>query len=392
MLLSIRTNQFMKFTLNTGIAIAIFSQALKTCNVKSKGQPDSEFLFEKTDKELTVTSLNETCEQKIVVPTVAMEGDDEKFSVAGQAVVEFLKQVSDNEVVCQFNKKNNIFYMVSTDPSRQTKFAFPCGDPDDFLPIVFKPTGIEFDLPGSVLSNALYSTAFSASNDSSQSPQTAVKLRITKGVLQAQASDFHRISTFTKSLDELNDFDSDVVLLLRKDVSEILTQLLADITVASVIVATNHVRFLWENTVFTCILETELKKKFASVEKFFNSDLEGECTISKAEFQRSLKLASLVAKDSSVGIKLEKNKIFVTTKEQDRGASQDTVLCQSNTGESSTFSAWKYLVKGVDTCSSPWINLEFRTLPNNMGAALVILDEEYNHLIFPVLPKDSEEE
>lgn len=382
----------MKFTLNTGIAISIFSQALKTCNVKSKGQPDSEFLFEKNDKELTVTSLNETCEQKIVVPTVNMEGDDGRFSVAGQAVVEFLKQVSDNEVVCQFNKKNNIFYMVSTDPSRQTKFAFPCGDPDDFLPIVFKPTGVEFDLPGSVLSTALYSTAFAASSDSSQSPQTAVKLRISNGVLQAQASDFHRISTYTKSLDELNQFDNDVVLLLRKDVSEILTQLLNDISVTNVIVASNHVRFLWENTIFTCILESELKKKFASVDKFFNAELEGECTISKAEFQRSLKLASLVAKDSSVGIKLENNKITVTTKEQDKGASQDTVLCQTNNGESSTFSAWKYLVKGVDTCFSPWINLEFRTLPNNMGAALVILDEEYNHLIFPVLPKEAEEE
>ena len=72
----------MKFTLNTSVALALFSQALKTCNVKSKGQPDSEFLFEKTGDKLTITSLNETSEQQIVVPTNSISGDDEKFSVA----------------------------------------------------------------------------------------------------------------------------------------------------------------------------------------------------------------------------------------------------------------------------------------------------------------------
>ena len=72
--------------------------------------------------------------------------------------------------------------------------------------------------------------------------------------------------------------------------------------------------------------------------------------------------------------------------------SQDSVICQSSEGESSTFSAWKYLVKAVDICSSPWITLQFRQLPNNMGAALVVSDGEYQHLIFPVLPKSNDEE
>ena len=380
----------MKFTLNTNIALAIFSQALRTCNVKSKGQPDSEFLFVKEKDQLTVTSINETSEQKIVVPTVAISGDDNKFSVAGQAVVEFLRQISDNEVSCTFNVKNNIFYMVSTDPARQTKFAFPVGDPDDFLPIVFRSTGVEFDLPGNVLSTALHCTAFAASNDGSQSPQTAVRLKIRAGALQADASDFHRISSYTTSIS--NDDDVDVNLLLRKDISETLSTLLQDIDSVKVIMASNHVRFLWEDTVFTCILESEMRKKFAPVDKFFDGELQAEAIISKGDFQRALKLASLVAKDSSVGIALNNSKISITTKEQDRVASQDSVICQSSNGESSTFSAWKYLVKAVDICSSPWINLEFRLLPNNMGAALVISDNEYQHLIFPVLPKSNEEE
>ncbi len=381
----------MKFTLNTNIALAIFSQALRTCNVKSKGQPDSEFLFVKENDKLTVTSMNETSEQKIIVPTVAISGNDNKFSVAGQAVVEFLRQISDNEVSCTFNEKNNVFYMVSTDPARQTKFAFPVGDPDDFLPIVFRSTGVEFDIPGNILSTALHCTAFAASNDGSQSPQTAVRLKLRSGALQADASDFHRISSYTTSIPEDID-DVDVNLLLRKDISETLSTLLQDVSTVKVLMASNHVRFLWEDTVFTCVLESEMRKKFAPVEKFFDGELEGEAIISKGDFQRALKLASLVAKDSSVGISLDDSKISITTKEQDKGASQDSVICQSSEGSSSTFSAWKYLVKAVDICSSPWINLEFRQLPNNMGAALVISDNEYQHLIFPVLPKNNEDE
>ena len=88
----------MKFTLNTPLALTLFSQALKTCNVKSKGQPDSEFLFVKSDNVLTITSLNETSEQQIVIPTNSLSGDDGKFSVAGQGVVEFLRQISETEV------------------------------------------------------------------------------------------------------------------------------------------------------------------------------------------------------------------------------------------------------------------------------------------------------
>jgi DNA polymerase III sliding clamp (beta) subunit (PCNA family) len=381
----------MKFTLNTSIALASFSQALRTCNVKSKGQPDSEFLFEKNADKLTVTSLNETSEQQIVVPTVSISGDDGKFSVAGQAVVEFLRQISDNEVSCTFNKTNNVFYMVSTDPSRQTKFAFPVGDPEDFLPIAFRATGTEFEIPGSALATALHATAFAASTDSSQAPQTAVRLKVCSGGIVAEASDFHRISSYSASIPEEDSMD-DASLLLRKDISETLSVLLSDISTVKVILAANHVRFLWDDTVFTCVLESEMKKKFAPVEKFFDGELEGSATLSKGDFQRALKLASLVAKDSSVGIKLEGSKIVITTKEQDRGASQDAVVCQKSEGESSTFSAWKYLVKAVDICVSPWIELQFRQLPNNMGAALIVVDNEYSHLIFPVLPKGDEEE
>jgi DNA polymerase-3 subunit beta len=282
--------------------------------------------------------------------------------------------------------------MVSTDPSRQTKFAFPCGDPNDFLPIVFRETGVEMDLPGPLISSALHSTAFAASSDNSQAPQTAVRLKIANNVLSAYASDFHRISSFVTNLSEdLN--VNDASLLLRKDISEVLSVLLADIDNVKIILANNHVRFLWEGTVFTCVLESELKKKFAPVEKFFDAELEANAKVSKGDFQRALKLASLVAKDSSVGVSISEGKISITTKEQDKGASQDTVVCQESSGSASTFSAWKYLVKAVDICNSPWITLEFRKLPNNMGSALVICDQEdYSHLIFPVLPKQEEEE
>jgi DNA polymerase III sliding clamp (beta) subunit (PCNA family) len=209
-------------------------------------------------------------------------------------------------------------------------------------------------------------------------------------VLGADASDYHRISSYVTSVSEDN--ESEFSILLRKDISEVLSVLLSDVAEVTIVLASNHVRFLWSNTVFTCVLESEMKKKFAPIEKFFDGDLEGNAILSRGEFQRSLKLASLVAKDSSVGISLEDGKLIITTKEQDKGASKDMVVCQSSEGSASTFSAWKYLVKAVDICTSPWIGLEFRSLPNNMGSALIICDEEYTHLIFPVLPKNDEEE
>lgn len=374
----------MKFTLNTHVALAVFSQALKTCNTKSKGQPDSEFLFEKDGDKLTVTSLNEISEQCISVPTVSLTGDDEKFSVAGAAVVEFLRQISDSEVACGYSTKNNAFVMATTDPSKQTKFAFPVGDPTDFIPIQFKSIGVEFDISGEAFSNALKCTAFAAATDGSQTPQTAVRMRVYGEMLVAEASDYHRISMYTSDIEEV---DIDNSFLLRKDVAETLSSLLVDLDSVKVVRADNHIRFIWGDTVFTSVLESEIKKKFAPVSKFFSGKLLGEAKLSRGELQRALKLASLIAKESSVGVALDGSHIVITTNEDGKGISKDTVITQTCDGEASTYSAWKYLVKAVDTAFSPWITMEFRELPNAAGVALVIIDEGYQHLIFPVLPK-----
>ena len=318
----------MKFTLNTSVASNVFNQALKTCNIKSKGQPDSEFLFEKTDKQLTVTSLNDISEQCIVVPTINLSGDDGKFSVAGSAVVEFIKQISDNEISCGFNAKNNAFVMSTTDPARQTKFAFPVGDPNDFLPIVFKNKGIEFEISAANLAEALKCTAFAASSDNNLIPQTAVKVNVKGELLSTEASDFHRISIYNIAI---TDTDVDIYFLLRKDIAEILSNLFVDVDDnIKIVLAENHIRLIWGDTIFTAILENELKKKFAPVMKFFVGKLIGEAILSKTELQRSLKLASLVAKDSSVGIELNNDKIIVTTDEQGKGLSKDIIVTQKS--------------------------------------------------------------
>ncbi|MFK5004645.1 hypothetical protein, partial [Klebsiella pneumoniae] len=71
----------MKFTVSRSIAFNVLSQLLKTCDVKAKGKPDSEFLFEERKGLLFVTATNDKCQQTIKLDTTSFKAEtDEKFS------------------------------------------------------------------------------------------------------------------------------------------------------------------------------------------------------------------------------------------------------------------------------------------------------------------------
>jgi hypothetical protein len=55
----------MKFTLSKTASQSILTQALKTCNVKARGEADSEFLIFYDKGDLFIRSVNDTAEQTI---------------------------------------------------------------------------------------------------------------------------------------------------------------------------------------------------------------------------------------------------------------------------------------------------------------------------------------
>lgn len=382
----------MKFTLTRSTALTVLKQALKTCNTKAKGTADSEFLFEPIDGILYVTALNDTTEQNLILPCEGLDWyPEEAFSVAGAALVEFLTQFPEEEVKCVYIDADSQFVIGS----KKTKFAFPTGVASDFVPFNYQAHGKSIEVNATALKNAFKTTAFAASNDHTQTPLTAVHLKISGDRLMAEGCDTLRMSEFGTEIEDLG-ADS-IELLLPRETAETLASLFEDVAVVTIRPGMRHVRFEWGDTTFTSVLENAIGKPYPDLSRWMKSKEIGKVKLSKGDLLRSLKLAGLLAKDSYVVVSIVEQEsdgtgggLQIATNERDRGMSQDTQIVQEQSGEGEVKVAHKYLIKAVESTIEPWIELSFRELRDD-AVALVVVDGGFEHLIFPVAPNETEE-
>jgi DNA polymerase-3 subunit beta len=379
----------MKFTLTRSTALQVLKQALRTCNTKAKGQADSEFLFKPDQDKLLVTSLNETAEQNLILPCEDLEYlPGEAFSAPGQAIVEFLSQFPDEEVKCVYNADNANLVIGN----KKTRFAFPTGAGTDFVPFNYQAQVKSVEISAAALRDALKSTAFAASHDHTQAPLTAVHLTISGTELMAEACDTLRISRHTV---EIDDVGADTIeLLLPYETAETLAALFEDIATVTVQPGQRHVRFEWGETTFTSTLENAIGKSYPELSRFMKGKELGRVKISKGNLARSLKLAALVAKDSYVTVAIKPTEsdgtgggLVISTNEA-AGMSQDTLVVQEQIGESEVNVAHRFFSKAIDSVNSAWVVLAFRELKADT-IALVLVDGDFEHLIFPVTPNQT---
>jgi DNA polymerase III sliding clamp (beta) subunit (PCNA family) len=382
----------MKFNLTRSTALLTLKQSLRTCNTKAKGQADSEFLFQPSNDVLYVTSLNETAEQNIVLPCTDLEyTQDESFSAPGQALVEFLTQFPDEDIRCVYDESESQLMIGN----KKTRFAFPTGSGADFVPFNYQPQGKSIEVSAEALKSALKSAAFAASHDSTQAPLTAVHVKITGTELLAEACDTLRISRHTLDISDIG--ADNVELLIPHETAEVLTNLFEDVSTVTINPGARHVRFEWGETMFTSTLENSIGKAYPELSKFMKGKELGSVKISKANLARSLKLAALVAKDSYVTIAIKPLEadstgggLIISTKEDDRGMSQDTLIVQEQEGEAEVNVAHRFISKAIDSASEAWISLAFREVRADT-VALVLIDGEFEHLFFPAFPNKSDD-
>jgi DNA polymerase III sliding clamp (beta) subunit (PCNA family) len=377
----------MKFALSRSVALTVLGQALKTCDTKAKGEADSEFLItvgNGAKPNLVVTSLNAVAEQTVELELISISDDNQaSFSVSGQAMVEFLRQFPDEEVSCAYHADRGLFVMGST--VRKTQFAFPTGHPDDFIPFKFQPAkGVSpVAASGDALANALRLTAFAASTNYEHAPKTAVKVCLNGSSLVAQAADDARVSIASMEVEDVG--ANALEFLLPRVTAEILSTLLNEIDTVTIHPGEKHIRFEWAGSCLTSALENGIGKPFPNLSRFFSGDEIARYKVSRGDLIRSVKLASIVAKDSYLTIKGSADGLTIITSDQMRGAGHDTVTVQEATGDGETMVSFKNFTKAIEMADSPWIAVSFRTLPKNY-TALIVEDGGYQHLMIPCDP------
>ena len=185
----------MKITFSRTSTLPILKQALKTCNTKSKGKADSEFLIYKEDDILKITSINEISEQTITLPHEQIdEGDDFKFSINAALFLEFFNQFPEDKIQCIYKEEDNTLIAGN----KKTKMAFPCGKGDDFSSFQITSTDDEFEIESNLFMALIKNTYFSVSSDWQNAPLTALKLTVDYNHVKAESCDLGRISIACK--------------------------------------------------------------------------------------------------------------------------------------------------------------------------------------------------
>ena len=371
----------MKFTLSKTTAQSVLNQALKTCNTKAKGEADSEFLVFYEGGNLYIKSVNDTAEQTIKLPAHGIEANKgDAFSVVGQSVVEFLKQFPDEDVACHYQADKGALIMSST--LRKTRIALVTGNPDDFIPINFVPVGKPFSIDAEVLALAFKCTSFATSSDFAKMPYIAVKLRVEGDMLKAEATDEARISVYKV---EIEDVGADSEFLLPRDTADSLSSMFDHIDTVEIQPGQHHLRLAWEGTEFTSNLIAS-PKPFPNLSTFLEGDKTGTVKVSRGDLLRALKMAALVARDSSIQVSITKEGLLIATNER-TGATQDVIPAQEQDGDGQTFMSCKLFTKAVESANGAWLEIEFADLGNDI-IAIIMKDDAYRHLLFPVQPKD----
>jgi DNA polymerase III sliding clamp (beta) subunit (PCNA family) len=385
----------MDFTLKRSTALASLAQALKTCNTKAVGRADSEFLFREADGALTVTSLNDTTEQTLTLPVASMNAEPgEGFSAPGQALVDLIKDFPDDDVACVYNKDANTILVKGV--AKKTQFRFPTGDPDEFMPYKYEPLPVTVEVSGVALAAALRATAFATAVDNTLAPKTAVRVRLSHDKLTAESTDNSRISFYEVTVADVG--EEDVEMLLPRLTADTLASLLEKVPKVTLKPGKKHLRVEWADTMFTCSLENELGKPFPNLAKHIKAPAVATATVSRADLARTIKLAGLVVKDSYLMVSVGDTDEFlgkygenlvVSSKEELRGASLDTVSKQDGTGTASVLVSHALLSKAVDMSKAAWVRVSFVEVKKDI-ITLMVSDDDYNHLMFPINPKQAD--
>lgn len=376
----------MKFTLNRADALATCTQALKTCDTKTKEVgSDADFLFTVKAGAIRVTSNCGIASQHVPLPAFVEDEEAEaEFLVPAAAITEFFKQFDSEAVACELKETHNLLVVGSEDKASQ--FAFPTLSPENYAPMRGNIGPKSFVLDGPTLAKALSLTLVAASTNIHDTPRCAVHIVLDGDTLLVEAQDGQRMARYETA--STHSFASRNEILIPRQVAEILAASLEKADEVTLGLGQAHVRVTWGENEMIASLEAPLGDPFPpDLVRFFREEPEATVVISRNDLLRKLKLAGLIAKGTYILVTTTESGLTISANEMDKGASRDNVIAQTVVGESETTVGCMLLTKAVDSIESPWVEITFRKLPNGF-TALVLKDGEYEHLVCPVTAND----
>ena len=386
--ISILGDKKLKFNIHRSIILPVLTQALETCNTSAKF---IDFLVEISKDNIRITSVNNYAQQSIEINTkVDVEEDTVvAFTIIGKNIVDFIRQCHDEELECTYSEKNHALKIAST--TRKMHYVFMTGNAEEFQTITFQPGKQGFTIPGMDLCSAFEHTYPATNKENSQRPFTAVKLLVHHSQLTAESTDRNRIAIYDSEIGDTGIENFEV--LIPREVADALSKIADNVEYVTIRPCNRHVVFEWDRTEFVTSLETDEQDEFIALREFFANPILASCRISREDFIRSMKLASLLDNDAEIYVTCSESGLELRTVENEVGAGIDTLSVKEVEGEATCCLPLKHLLKAVESCDEAWIKVNWSQLDNDeVGCGIEDGNGTVKFYVFPVRSKEYETE
>lgn len=295
----------------------------KSLSIVSKGlslKPQlpilSHILFKAKNNQLQLFSTN--LELGIVYSTPAKVEEEGEVAVPGKLITEFVNSLYADKIELSSTEKN---IQVK---AGKTQASMAIGNPSDFPPYP-NPSTVHKKLNFSKIKDAILRTIFAASTDEGRPILTGVKTSIADGKLTLSATDGYRLSK--EQVDLGGKAEPLEVILPAQSLLEVVrvaAEVEAEEVELSIIENKNQVVFGLPHTqIFSRLIDGE----FPNVEKIIPSGFKTKITVSREDFQQSVKTTSIFARGSAniIKVKTEKDGLRLSANTPQVGEEEDFV-------------------------------------------------------------------
>ena len=335
-----------------------------------------DFLFTIQGQELTIAATD--LETSIITQLEVNADTNGKVAVPAKILLDTLKELPQQPITFTVNMENYGIEITSS----YGKYRLAGENGEDF-PNIPEPDAVDsVTLPNNVLAQAIGKTLFATSNDELRPAMTGVFLQVDFNKLTFVATDAHKLVKYA-----FNNVSSEVStsFIIPKKALNLLKGAISQAGDATLSFNKANAFFAFDNVKMICRLIDARYPDYNAVIPVDNPNL---LTVSRKDFQHSLKRIAIYANKTTNQVILNINDSSLTISAQDLDFSNEATEQMNCTydGDPLTigFNA-KFLIEMLNVLESEEVKIELST-PTRAGILLPTENEEGEDILMLVMP------
>ncbi len=335
-----------------------------------------DFLFTISKNKLQIAATD--LETSITTEIEVMADTDGAVAVPGKILMETLKALPQQPITFSINEETRGIEITSA----YGKYKLSGDNSEDF-PRIPEPDSVDtVDIPSQALSHGISKTIFAASNDELRPAMTGIYFQVDFNKLTLVATDAHKLVKYT--FHEVGGEVSTSFIVPKKALNLLRNALPAGDKV-KLSFNTQNAFFSFGNTELVCRLIDARYPDYNAVIPIDNPNI---LTLSRQDFQNSLKRIAIYANKTTNQVVLNVNEGSLTISAQDLDFANEATeqLACTYDGNPLTigFNA-KFLIEMLGVLESEEVKMELAT-PTRAGILLPVEETEGEEILMLVMP------